>query len=211
MQMMFFYLFLLILLQSINDIKSAKQNINYDDDLFYGDPLSLKTQQLDKLKDQLHKEKQKPSKPNIKNLNAYFSNYNNQLTKSTDFIAKENGKCFNFYSFSDLFVSNKNKREIEDNLDSISYYLNDLNYFFKDEYGNLLVYSVCKNPFFNLNGDNNDDNRNYVKCFQRFIFISKIDFSYFGFSFSGEKIPSVLNFLIDFSVDEYSHKRVNFK
>ncbi len=210
MQMMFFYFFVLTIFFTTRNIQGMKQNINFDDDLFYGDPLSLKNLQINKLKEQFTKGNLQVSIPNIKNLNDYFSNYNLQLSKPTDFFAKEPGKCLNFYSFKDMLHNNKNKREIEDNLNSISNFLNESNYFFKDEYGNLLVFSVCKNLFFHSNSSDSEDNEIYIKCFQRFILISKIDFSYYSFVFTGEKIPSLINFSVDFSVDEFSHKRVSF-
>jgi len=191
MQMMFFYFFVLTIFFTTRNIQGMKQNINFDDDLFYGDPLSLKNLQINKLKEQFTKGNLQVSIPNIKNLNDYFSNYNLQLSKPTDFFAKEPGKCLNFYSFKDIF-------------------LNESNYFFKDEYGNLLVFSVCKNLFFHSNSSDSEDNEIYIKCFQRFILISKIDFSYYSFVFTGEKIPSLINFSVDFSVDEFSHKRVSF-
>ena len=206
--MMFFNIFVVTLFFIIRNVKNVKQNINLDDDLFYGDPLNLKKIQLNKLKDQIIKANLKPSIPNIKNLNDYFTNYNFQLSKRTDFIAKETGKCLNFYNFKDLFVNNKNREEIDDNLNSISNYLNELNYFFKDEYGNLLIFSVCKNLFFPSSGNAAENDENYIKNSQKFIFISKIDFSYYSFTFSGEKIPNLINFSVDFSVDDFSHKRV---
>lgn len=208
MQMMFFYLFVITFFFTTKNVEGIKQNISYNDDLFYGDPLSLKNLQINKLKEQLTKGNMKQSIPNIKNLNNYFTNYNSQLSKPTEFIAKEAGKCVSFYSFKDLLNNNKNKKEIENNLDHISNYLNELNYFFKDEYGNLLVFSVCKNLFLHSNGETSGVNENYIKCFQRFIFISKIDFSFYSFAFTGEKIPSLVNFSVDFTVDDFSHKRV---
>lgn len=209
--MMFFYLFVITIFFTTRNVQSIKHNINYDDDLFYGDPLSLKKLQLNKLKDEFNKQKLKPSIPNIKNLNDYFTNYNSLLSKPTDFATNESGKCFNFFSMNQLILNNNNKKEIEDNLSSISDYLNELNYFFKDEYGNLLIFSVCKNIFFHSNGNTIQDTENYIKCFQRFIFVSKIDFSYYSFVFTGEKIPSLINFSVDFSVDDFSHKRVSIK
>lgn len=206
--MMFFYILSLIIFYTINIVESTKQNLKFDDDIFYGDPSSLEKIQLDKLKEQYNNDILKPFNPKIKKLNDYLNNNNSMLSKKTNYLIKEDGQCVNFSSFKNLFSNNKNKKEIEDNLNSISNYLNDVNYIFKDEYGNLLVYSVCRSFSFISNGSNTIDNDNYSNCFQKLIFISKIDFSYYNFSFTGEKVPGINDFSIDFSFDEISHKRV---
>lgn len=207
--MMFFYLFILTVFFTTSNVKSIQQNLNFDDDIFYGDPFSLKKLHINKIKDQFSKSIQKPVISKIKNLNDYISNYKNHILKPSDFVVITKEKCLNFYNLKELFLKgNKNIQEIEANLLFISDYLNDLNYLFKDEYGNFLIFSVCKNLFLSSNGNLSNDNDNYIKCFQRFIFISKIDFSIYSFSFSGEKIPSLINFSVDFSIDEFTHKRV---
>ena len=129
--------------------------------------------------------------------------------KDTEISVRFKGKCLNFHNLNDLYSSNK-KPEIEENLNSISNYLNDYNYLFKDENGNFLIYSICKNVFFFAESNAPQENEAYIRCFQKFIFVSKIDFSFYSFSFSGEKLPILTNFSVDFAIDEFAHKRVNF-
>jgi len=207
--MMFFYLFVLTIFFTTRNVESIKNNINFYDDIFYGDSYGYKSSNDKNSNNQIYNGNIRQANPNIKNFNDYFTNYKALLLKPTDFIVKEKGKCLNFYNLKDLFFIKKNSnKDIEENLNSISHYLNDLNFIFKDEFGNFLIYSVCKNFFFYSNGGVTDNNENYVKCFQRFIFISKIDFSFYSFLFSGEKIPTLVNFSVDFAIDDFSHKKV---
>lgn len=205
MQMLFFNLFLLCIFFASKSYENKLAQVSlYEDELFYGDPLSLQKTELKKIKEEFTNHSKRKILPNIKKINDYFTNNKVELLKPIEFKVKAKGRCLNYFNLKNLFSMSPNKIIIEEHLDAISNYLNEINYIYKDEYGNMLIFSVCKNLYHNTS----NDVENYTKCFQNFVFISKIDFSFYNFTFSGKRMPSLTSFSVDFIVDDFSHKRV---
>lgn len=201
MQMMFFCLFTFTLFFTTRNMNLAT-NFSPDENIFYGDPSPNPNKLLEK-----SSLSSKTIKPNIKILSEYISQNKVELAKESDISVRFKGKCLNFHNLSDLFP----KKKIKENLNNISEYLNDFNYIYKDENGNFLIYSICKNVFFFAQTNAPMENEAYIKCFQKFIFVSKIDFSFYSFTFNGEKLPILTNFSVDFVLDEFANKRVRNK
>ena len=204
--MMFFCLFLLIFFYFFQLIHTNSINLSIDDDIFY-DETYYKKNYLNKSSDKTsYTEINNNHSPNIKNLNDYFTNNKIDFLKPTQILTKQKGKCLNFFNLQNLFSEKKNS-EISKNLQTISNFLNDMSYIFKDEFGNFLIFSVCKNSFF-FSNSSSSGNESQIRCFQKLIFVSKIDFSFYAFSFSGEKLPSLTGFSLDFVIDEFTHNKV---
>jgi len=161
--MTFIYLFVLKIFLTTKNVENLKHNINVYDDIFLGDSINLKKFDDKKLNEQNSKGNTRKAVPNIRNFHDYNTDYKSLLLKPTEFLIKERGKCLNLFDFNDLFFNNN--KDIKDNLNSISNYLNDLNFLYKDENGNFLIYSVCKDLFFYTNGISAENNENYIKCF----------------------------------------------
>jgi lysyl-tRNA synthetase class I len=125
------------------------------EDIFYGDsPLNKKSEFI-KLKAQI--EKSKFENIPISDVKLYHSS-NLTNFRALKRLVKTNGNCSYLLSLKN---SLSHSSDFTENINNLKAILNDKNYLFNDEEGNLIVYSTCTN-FIDLS------------CIPQFIFISKL-------------------------------------
>lgn len=193
--MMFFCLILLTIQISASD---SLPN-NFEESIFYDDTYYLKEIQAKKLKEELNRENLRQSKKimNIKNLDTYIAK-NKEKFKNMGIINEiEQGTCMKIVDFASLFRESKNENYIQTSnfLESLQYNLNEKNFLFSDEFGNLIIYSACGDLF-------------SLKCYAKVFFVSKIDFQFYEFTHSGEKIPKLSGFAVDFYLDQGANRKI---
>jgi hypothetical protein len=143
---------ILLLVRNVLSFTSPKQIM---EDIFYGESPVNKKSEFIKLKEQI--EKTKSENIPISDIKLYHStNLTNFRTLKN--IVKTKGNCSYFLSLKNSLSYSSNFSE---NLINLKVILNDKNYLFNDEEGNLIVYSTCTN-FIDLS------------CTPQFIFISKL-------------------------------------
>jgi len=151
--MMFSEIILILFL--VSNVVSFTRPREIMEDIFYGDSPINKKSEFIKLKEQI--EKTKSENIPISHIKFYHST-NLTNFRSLKKIIKTQGNCSYFLSLKNSLSHNSNFSENIKNLKAI---LNDKNYLFNDEEGNLIVYSTCTN-FIDLS------------CTPQFIFISKL-------------------------------------
>ncbi len=151
--MMFSEIILILFL--VSNVVSFTRPREIMEDIFYGDSPINKKSEFIKLKEQI--EKTKSENIPISHIKLYHST-NLTNFRSLKKIIKTKGNCSYFLSLKNSLSHTSNFSENIKNLKAI---LNDKNYLFNDEEGNLIVYSTCTN-FIDLS------------CTPQFIFISKL-------------------------------------
>lgn len=151
--MMFSEIFLILSLMTyVLSFTSPRQVM---EDIFYGDsPLNKKSEFI-KLKAQI--EKSKFENIPISDVKLYHSS-NLTNFRALKRLVKTNGNCSYLLSLKN---SLSHSSDFTENINNLKAILNDKNYLFNDEEGNLIVYSTCTN-FIDLS------------CIPQFIFISKL-------------------------------------
>lgn len=145
----------ILILTLITNISSYSSPKVIMEDIFYGDSIMNKNSEFLKLKEQI--EKTKSENIPISDIKHYHST-NLTNFRSLKKIIKRQGNCSYFISLRNSLSHSSNFTE---NLKNLKASLNDKNYLFNDEEGNLIVYSTCTN-FIDLS------------CVPQFIFVSKL-------------------------------------
>lgn len=156
-----------------------------DEDIFYGENVFLKKLEDKKLHESLLKETYKKNiKPNIKNLDNYINIISKE--KEKNFFIMQKGNCALTQNLSEVYG--------EKNIMDLELFMNDKNYLFNDYNKDILIYSTCKSFF--------------SKCEHKILYVSRKDFSFYEFTMSGEKIPNLVDFMIDIGYDKTKQKNV---
>jgi hypothetical protein len=197
MKMMFFCLILLTVAAIYNSAKLSSRPLEIDDNPFYDDDYFLKKKEIKKLKEEVqHKiaDKLTLSKSKIRNFEKYIRNNKINFISSAHsvFNLTTKGSCNKILNLADIYQSVNNYTSTfnyTENILNFQSQLNDKNTIFDDEYGNLIIFSFCSDLF-------------SLKCQPKFFFLNKLNFEFYEFTLSGEKIPKLSGFALDYLLDK---------
>jgi hypothetical protein len=196
MQMMFCWLaiFTLFLISSNKTMKLTAQP--FDEDIFYDNTYYLKQAEMKKLQEKMKQQKVKNAiSPNIRdpNLKEYIFQRRSEYDNLMNLNILSQGTCNKTFRLEDLFGI-KNNTNIPSNIKNLQFYLHEKNFLYSDEDSNLVIYSTC-----------NDILKNVQKCLPKILFVSRLDFSFYEFKLTGDKLPLLTGFSLDFNnqIDNY--------
>ena len=134
--MMLFVMILKFLILKLCIVQSFSQGIM--EDIFYGESPINKDLHIKKLQLEIIKNEVIP----ISNIQQYLHQNETNL-KEFKRIIKTTGNCSKLLSIKNSL--NNGKKYIRQNLNLLNLYLNDKNYLFNDDTGNIIAYSTCTN------------------------------------------------------------------
>ncbi len=169
---MMFLFFTILLILRINTLKMKQEIV---DDIFYDQNYYFKNIAKKNLENDAQKLK---IKPNIKSLTHYLNQNKAQMSKIQRIYIEDKGNSTRILNIKDIFNSTI--------LSDLEKFLFEKNHIFVDENENIIIYSSCNNIY----------NKN---CNFKFVFVSKIDYSFYEMAIVGDALPRLSGYAIDYN------------